>query len=235
MKDFKDIQEGILNDIEYTLSTADAKHNKVFKDKLYNYFDIHGRKGKGLIMFFETNNPVSANSRKEFVDMLCDWDDKEPNTIVIDFSSLKKPDALRLYISYGPDLPMIKFIDNKKRKDVLSIKSFQYASLQIVGNSHSEKIDLSKFIHPDTNVSSVQYGNTPYIIYHEFTDNKFPGTVRDGATYCCIFDKIDKNAWPDCQLKFHKDTRTDIFLKSIGIVNPDIEHDTYSGYMVLDK
>lgn len=231
MKDFKDIQEGILGNIDDTLRNADINNDKILKEKILNYFNIHKRKGKGYLMFYTYSNPVAADLRGDYANMLCHWDEKEPDVLVVDFNILKNPDELRLYIKYGSDLPQIKFIDHKKRKDIASTKSFQRMSLHIVG----DEVDISRLIHPDTNVSSVCYGDTPNVENCNVTNNSFPGTIRNCAAYCCIFDSIDKKAWPKCQLKFHKDTRNDMFMNAIGLAGSDVETDMYSGYTVIEN
>ena len=49
-----------------------------------------------------------------------------------------------------------------------------------------------------------------------------------------MFDKIDTKAWPDCTVKFSKDTRNTIFLNAIGMTGKHIDTDTYTGFMVID-
>ena len=232
MKDFRDIQEGILGNIDDTLNRTDARLDPILKEKTREYFNNYKRKGKGALYFFSSSQPVKMPENFELADTACHW---EGDTLVVDFNMFKKPDDYRLYIVYGPDLPMIKVIGHIKQHTTLTTKTFQYATLQISGTKTCGDIDVSKIIHPDTVVSTVQYGNEDYNLPNNiFVDNKFPGTIKDGITYKCMFDKIDTKAWPDCTVKFSKDTRNNIFLNAIGLVGKHIDSDIYTGMMIID-
>ena len=52
MRDFKDIQEGILGNIDDTLNSADARLDPILKEKAREYFNNYNRKGKGALYFF---------------------------------------------------------------------------------------------------------------------------------------------------------------------------------------
>ena len=234
MKDFRDIQEGILGNINDTLNSAEAKHDAILKEKIREYFNKSKRKDKGMLYFFTLSNPVKIEKNFELADKACHL---EGDVLVIDFNVFKNPNDYRLHINYGPDLPMIKVIDHSKQQTVLTTKTFQYTTLQISGTKLNDTIDVSKIIHPDTVVSTVQYGNEDYNLPQNiFVDNKFPGTIKDGIIYKCMFDKIDTKAWPDCTIKFSKDTRNTIFLNAIGMSDKHkhIDIDTYTGFMVID-
>ena len=232
MKDFRDIQEGILGNIDDTINSTDARLDSILKEKAREYFNNYTRKNKGTLYFFSASNPVKATENFKLVDKACHW---ERDVLVVDFNVFKNPDDYRLYIVYGPDLPMIKVIDHRKRHTELTTKTFQYTTLQISGTKLNDTIDVSKIIHPDTVVSTVQYGNEEYNLPQNiFVDNKFPGTIKDGIIYKCMFDKIDTKAWPDCTVKFSKDTRNTIFLNAIGMSGKHIDTDTYTGFMVID-
>ncbi len=232
MKDFKDIQEGILGNVDDTLNSAEAKHDTILKEKIREYFNNYKRKNKGVLYFFTVTKPVPMPENFKLVDKACHW---EGDVLVVDFNVFKNPDDYRLYITYGPDLPMIKVIGHNKQHTALTTKTFQYATLQITGTKTSADIDVSKIIHPDTVVSTVQYGNEDYNLpYNIFVDNKFPGSIKDGITYKCMFDKIDIKAWPDCTVKFSKNTRNTIFLNAIGMTGKHIDSDVYTGMMVID-
>ena len=232
MKDFRDIQEGILGNINDTLNSAEAKHDAILKEKIREYFNKLKRKDKGMLYFFTLSNPVKIEKNYELADKACHW---ERDVLVIDFNVFKNPDDYRLHINYGPDLPMIKVIDHSKQHTALTTKTFQYATLQISGNKTCGDIDVSKIIHPDTVVSTVQYGNEDYDLHNNiFVDNKFPGSIKDGITYKCMFNKIDTKAWPDCSIKFSKNTRNNIFLNAVGLTGKHIDSDTYTGFMVIN-
>lgn len=231
MRDFKDIQEGILGNIDDTLNSADARLDPILKEKAREYFNNYNRKGKGALYFFTLSNPVKVPKIFALVDKSCYW---EGDVFVVDFNVFKNPDDYRLHIVYGPDLPMIKVIGHNKQHTTLTTKSFQYATLQITGTKTCGDIDVSKIIHPDTIVSTVQYGNEDYNLPNNiFVDNTFPGTIKDGITYKCMFDKINTKAWPDCTVKFSRDTRNNIFLNAIGMVGKHIDSDSYTGLMVI--
>ena len=182
-------------------------------------------------IFFTLSNPVKVPKISALVDKSCYW---EGDVFVVDFNVFKNPDDYRLHIVYGPDLPMIKVIGHNKQHTTLTTKSFQYATLQITGTKTCGDIDVSKIIHPDTIVSTVQYGNEYYNLPNNiFVDNTFPGTIKDGITYKCMFDKINTKAWPDCTVKFSRDTRNNIFLNAIGMVGKHIDSDSYTGLMVI--
>ena len=232
MKDFRDIQEGILGNIDDTINSTDARLDPILKEKAREYFNNYTRKNKGTLYFFSASNPVKVTENFKLVDKACHW---ERDVLVVDFNVFKNPDDYRLYIVYGPDLPMIKVIGHNKQHTTLTTKAFQYATLQISGTKLNDTIDVSKIIHPDTVVSTVQYGKEDYNLPQNiFVDNKFPGTIKDGITYKCMFDKIDTKAWPDCTVKFSKDTRNTIFLNAIGMKNKHIDSDIYTGLMVID-
>ena len=232
MKDFRDIQEGILGNIDDTINNTDARLDPILKEKIREYFNNYTRKNKGILYFFSGPQPVKATEQSKLADKTCHW---EGDVLVVDFNTFKKPDDYRLYITYGPDLPMIKVIGHNKQQTTLTTKAFQYATLQIVGTKLNDTIDVSNIIHPDTVVSTVQYGNEDYNLPNNiFVDNKFPGTIKDGITYKCMFNKIDTKAWPDCTVKFSKDTRNNIFLNAIGMTGKHIDSDVYTGMMVID-
>lgn len=232
MKDFKDIQEGILGNVDDTLNRADARLDPILKERIREYFNNYKRKGKGALYFFSSSQPVKTSETFAIADTACHW---EGDVLVVDFNVFKKPDDYRLYIVYGPDLPMIKVIGHIKQQTTLTTKTFQYATLQISGTKTCGDIDVSKIIHPDTVVSTVQYGNEDYNLPNNiFVDNKFPGTIKDGITYKCMFDKIDTKAWPDCTVKFSKDTRNTIFLNAVGLTGKHIDSDIYTGMMIID-
>jgi hypothetical protein len=232
MKDFRDIQEGILGNVDDTLNNTDARLDPMLKEKAREYFNNYTRRNKGTLHLFETANRVKMPEIFKLVDKACYW---ERDVLVIDFNVFKNPDDYRLYIVYGPDLPMIKVIGHNKQHTTLTTKPFQYATLQISGTKTCGDIDVSKIIHPDTVVSTVQYGAEDYNLPNNiFVDNKFPGTIKDGITYKCMFNKINTKAWPDCTVKFSKDTRNDIFLNAIGMTGKHIDYDMYTGFMVID-
>lgn len=233
MKDFRDIQEGILGNVDDTLNSAEAKHDTLLKEKIHEYFNNYKRKGKGALYLFNLTTPVKMPEIFKLVDKVCYW---ERDVLVVDFNVFKNPDEYRLYIVYGPDLPMIKVIGHNKQHTTLTTKMFEYATLQISGTKTCGDIDVSKIIHPDTVVSTVQYGAEDYNLPNNiFVDNKFPGSIKDGITYKCMFDKIDTKAWPDCTVKFSKDTRNNIFLNTIGLTGKRTDFDMYTGMMVIDN
>ena len=80
-----------------------------------------------------------------------------------------------------------------------------------------DNIDLSKYIHPDSNIESLKIMSYSY---NGIKSNKIPCTVRELVEYNTAIEKIDKKHWPACSIRLTKKTQQ--FMVCSQIVNGDI-------------
>ena len=213
MKHFKDIREGLLKGQSNTLAAGKSAAEAALKEQMMQYFlkdgDIARTKKNSFIRFL-SDDDLDRNS---LIDMLCSFDG---SVITVDLTKLKKHTCMKICVSNGgADLPQIKIID-KRNTTVKGILNYVPNTCSVIIMARDKiTVDVTKFIHPDTNVSSVGYDLNGTVVC-TFKSNEFPGTVRDLFAYDCAFENINKNKFPKCQLWFSKTVLLQTFLDTIG-------------------
>ena len=213
MKDFKDIQEGLLRGMEDTLDAGENTAQQVLKDQMMKCFVTNNSRIRTMLKEQHSFMWLSdIDDLDRTIDEICTYDG---TVLTIDLTKSKEDTRLKMYIfNGGSDLPMIKIID----KYSLSIKSPDPDLCNmcnvIISSMDHKAVDVESFIHPGTNISSIAYDRNGTII-NTFKSNVFPGTVRDLAAYHCKFEHTNKKAWPKCKLWFAQNMLIDAFMLSI--------------------
>ena len=199
----KQLYEGILGDIETNIDINDVKLQSVLDEKKYSFFTsrMHIKNGLDSISVTYLGKPIDA--AEKFIAECCSYDGK---VLTIDLT--KDPKGSEYQVSViirndGISLPLIKVIEmSQKRLSKGVAPNLQHnPTLTITTNDELCEIDVAKFIHPDTIVTTLEYDSITSALA-TFKSNKFPGKVKGLAIYNCDFEKIDKKAWPKCPLKF---------------------------------
>jgi hypothetical protein len=211
MKDFKDIREGLLKGQSNTLADGESAVEAAFKEQMMQYFlrdtDIARNKKSSFIRF------ISDDARDSLIDKSCSFDG---SVITVDLTKLKKDTRIKICVfNGGADIPQIKIIDKRNITIRGALNSVPDACSVVITAWDKIPVDVTKFIHPDTNVSSVGYDRNGTVVCM-FKSNEFPGTVRDVFAYDCDFETINKNNFPKCKLWFSRDTLIQTFLNTIG-------------------
>lgn len=213
MKHFKDIREGLLKGQSNTLAAGESAAEAALKEQMMQYFlkdgDIARNKKNSFIRFL-TNDDLDRNS---LIEKSCSFDG---SVITVDLTKLKKDTRIKICVfNGGTDIPQIKIIDKRNITIRGALNSVPDACSVVITAWDKIPVDVTKFIHPDTNVSSVGYDRNGTVVCM-FKSNEFPGTVRDVLAYDCDFETINKNKFPKCQLWFSRDTLIQTFLNAIG-------------------
>lgn len=211
MKDFKDIREGLLKGQSNTLADGESAVEAAFKEQMMQYFlrdtDIARNKKSSFIRF------ISDDARDSLIDKSCSFDG---SVITVDLTKFKKDTRIKICVfNGGADIPQIKIIDKRNITIRGALNSVPDACSVVITAWDKIPVDVTKFIHPDTNVSSVGYDRNGTVVCM-FKSNEFPGTVRDVFAYDCDFETINKNNFPKCKLWFSRDTLIQTFLNTIG-------------------
>lgn len=223
MKHFNDIREGLLKGQSNTLADGESAAEATLKEQMMQYFlkdgDILRNKKNSFIRFF------SDDDRDSLIDKSCSFDG---SVITVDLTKLKKDTRIKICIfNGGTDIPQIKIIDKRNITIRGALNNMPDLCSVVITAWDKIPVDVTKFIHPETNVSSVGYDRNGTVVCM-FKSNEFPGTVRDLFAYDCDFEKINKNSFPKCQLWFSKTVLVQTFLNTIGkpTVNYEIGYPT---------
>lgn len=211
MKGFKDIKEGLLKGQSNTLADGESAAEAALKEQMMQYFlrntDTARVKKNSFIRF------LSDDNRDSLIDKSCSFDG---SVITIDLTKLKKDERVKICVfNGGADIPQIKIIDKRNTPVRGALNSMPDICSVVITAWDNIPVDVTKFIHPDTNVSSVGYDRNGTRVCM-FKSNEFPGTVRDLFAYDCDFEKINKNNFPKCKLWFSRYTLVQTFLNTIG-------------------
>ena len=211
MKHFKDIREGLLKGQSNTLAAGESAAEAALKEQMMQYFlrdkEIARNKKNSFIRFITDDyNPL--------IDKSCSFDG---SVITVDLTKLKKDTRIKICVfNGGADIPQIKIIDKRNTLVRGALNNMPDICSVVITAWDKIPVDVTKFIHPDTNVSSVGYDRNGTVVCM-FKTNEFPGTVRDLFAYDCDFEKINKNNFPKCQLWFSQSTLIRTFLNTIGM------------------
>lgn len=228
MKNINDFYESLLADIDDTIGNGEQSLKDHYIPEMLSMFkgtqDWTSSKYKDVICLVGHKNiRVQSKILKELLLQCAEYDGK---VLTINLDKLKEGHnySINLWCNEkkGEQLPPIKFISSKNRginKDAM-VRGQQYVlTVHIPSSSKDGKdnIDLSKYIHPDSNIESLKIMGYSY---NGITSNKIPGTVRELVEYNTTIEKIDKKHWPACNIKLTQKTQQ--FMICSQIVNGDI-------------
>jgi hypothetical protein len=220
MKHFKDIREGLLKGQSNTLAAGESAAEAALKEQMMQYFLKDGdipRNKKNSFIRFVFDDDIDRDS---LINKSCSFDG---SVITVDLTKLNKDTRIKICtFNGGADLPQIKIIDKRNTTVRGALNNMTDICSVAITSYDKNTVDVTKFIHPDTNVSSVGYDRNG-IVVKQFKSNEFPGTVRDLFAYDCDFEKINKNKFPNCQLWFSKTVLVQTFLNTIGKPNAKYE------------
>ena len=210
MKDFKDIQEGLLRGMEDTLDAGENTAQQVLKDQMLKYFVTNTttprkmfNNKQSFIYFYDASDIDKA------IDKYCSYDG---NVLTIDTTKSKKDLKIRIStLNGGIDLPKIKIIDKAKTEQKGATPDMCNFCNIIIVPWDDEPVDVEAFIHPESNISSIAFDRSGNKVC-TYKTNRVPGTVRDLAAYYCKFEKVYTNEWPKSKhLWFSQEIIIDIF------------------------
>ena len=238
MKDFKELQESILADIESTIDSGDAAVQKVFNDEILSMFNIDKKsKYDDVISIFDHNNSrLSTQAKKDIIDTCCTYDG---NVLTINFDELKdgwKYSVVMMIYGKSKRLPPVKVISSRDRiKGNLDPSTSNLSVLRLTVVS-DKSIDINDYIHKDTNVESISVSTINGSGKVGLKHNNFNFSPRRVFECNTLIDKIDKTKWPKCELKFTKYAQLCIMLQLTN--NPmshmaDISRDHVTGNIVI--
>jgi hypothetical protein len=205
MINFSNIYEGVLGDVDTSISGMDDDMAAVKKEIMFSLFPALD----GSSVANSTKHGVLITHKgtfwgglvlEKFINSCCSFDD---NVLTIDLSKNTNGGELTVCINPKPLIDrniMVKVLDHPDRKiynDVYELAQARvYTSITIANNYKNAGyiINLKKLIHPDTNVVSVQFGDFEWRSYKDtvLMNSDFPGTIKEIAYYNCVIKKISK-------------------------------------------
>lgn len=238
MKNFNNICESILADIENTLDKGEEDIKKVYYNEMLSMFNIDRKvQYDDVISIFDHNNArLSTQAKKDIIDTCCTYDG---NVLTINFDELKdgwKYSVIMMIYGKPKRLPIVKVISTKDRiKGKISPNATlsSMISLNIVSD---KSIDINDYIHKDTKVESISVstinGGGKFGLKH----NNFNFSPRRVFECNTLIDNIDATKWPKCELKFTKYAQLCIMLQQTNMPMShmaDISRDHVTGNIVI--
>lgn len=236
MKDFKELQESILADIDDAIDNGEAAVQKALNDEILSMFNVDKKaKYDDFITIIDyDNSPLSTQVKKDILSTCCSYDGK---VLTINFDGLREGwhySVAMVVSGKSKRLPPVKVISSRDRiKGDLNPGSSNVSMLRLT-IAADKSIDINDYIHKDTNVESltVNGGNGDVGLKH----NKLNFNPRRVFECNTIFDKIDKTKWPKCELKFTKFAQICIMLQLTNMPisrMADISRDHVTGNLII--
>lgn len=228
MKNINDFYESLLADIDDTINNGEQSLKDHYVPEMLSMFkgsqDWASSKYKDVVSLVGHNNiRLQPKILKELLLQCAEYDGK---VLTINLDKLKEGHNYSINLWFnekkGEPLPPIKLISSKNRgvnKDAM-VRGLQYVLTIHIPSSNKDgkdNIDLSKYIHPDSNIESLKIMGYSY---NGIISNKIPCTVRELVEYNTTIEKIDKKHWPACSIKLTKKTQQ--FMVCSQIINGDI-------------
>jgi hypothetical protein len=223
MKDFKELQESLLADIDSTIDSGDAAVQKVLNDEILSMFNIDKKaKYDDVITIIDyDNSPLSTQTKKDIIATCCSYDGK---VLTINFDGLREGwhySVAMVVSGKSKRLPLVKVISSRDRiKGDLNPGTSNASMLRFI-IAADKSVDINDYIHKDTNVESLTVnggGSNGNVGLKHNNFNFKPRRVFECNT---IIDKIDKTKWPKCELKFTKFAQLCIMLQ---LTNMPLSH-----------
>lgn len=229
MKNINDFYEGLLADIDDTMDNGEQSLKDHYIPEMLSMFrgglNHSSSKYKDVVCLAGHNDMrLQPKILNELLLQCAEYDGK---VLTINLDKLKEGHNYSIKLlcneKKGEQLPPIKLISSKNRgvnKDAIISRQLRYVLTVHIPNSSKDgkdNIDLSKYIHPDSNIESLKIKGYSY---NGIISNKIPCTVRELVEYDTTIEKIDKKHWPACSIKLTKNTQQ--FMVCSQIVNGDI-------------
>ena len=236
MKDFKEIYEGILGDMDDTIARGDKDIEEVYRKEMMSMFNMDKKAiyDDVISIIGYDNLALTTQVKKDIISTCCSYDGK---VLTINFDELKEGwqySVVMIVSGKSKRLPPVKVISSRDRiKGSLNPGTSNLSMLRftIVAD---KSIDINDYIHKDTNIESITVngGNGNVGLKH----NNFNFTLRRVFECNTSIDKIDKTKWPKCELKFTKYAQLCIMLQltNMSIAHMgDISRDHVTGNIIL--
>lgn len=223
MKDFKELQESLLADIDSTIDSGDAVVQKVLNDEILSMFNMDKKaKYDDVITILDyDNSPLSTQVKKDIISNCCSYDG---NVLTINFDGLREGwhYSVALVVSgKSKRLPPVKVISSRDRiKGDLNPGTSNASMLRFI-IAADKSVDINDYIHKDTNIESITVNGGGSNGNVGIKHNNFHFKPRRVFECNTIIDKIDKTKWPKCELKFTKFAQLCIMLQ---LTNMPLSH-----------
>lgn len=213
MKDFKEVYEGILGDMDDTINRGENDIEQMYYNEMLSMFNID-KKAKYddvISIIGYDNSSLSMQLRKEVISKCCSYDGK---VLTINFDELREGwhySVVMIISGKSKRLPPVKVISSRDRIKGDLDPGSSNASMIRLTIAADKSIDINDYIHKDTNVESITVngGNGSVGLKH----NNFNFRPRRVFECNTPIDKIDKTKWPKCELKFTKYAQLCIMLQ----------------------
>ena len=240
MKDFKEIYEGILGDMDDTIARGEKDIEEVYRKEMMSMFNMDKKAiYDDVISIIGLDNlALTTQVKKDIIDTCCSYDGK---VLTINFDELKegwKYSVVMIVSGKSKRLPPVKIISSRDRIKGNLNPGTSNASMLRLTIVADKSIDINDYIHKDTNIESITIngdshsGNAFIGLIH----NHFSFSPRRIVEFNTPINKIDKTKWPKCELKFTKFTQLCIILQLTNMPMShigDISRDHVTGNIII--
>ena len=234
MKDFKELQESLLADIESTMDSGDTAVQKVLNYEILSMFNIDKKaKYDDVISIIGYDNlALTTQVKKDIISTCCSYDGK---VLTVNFDELKEGwhySVVMIISGKSKRLPIVKVISSRDRIKGDLNPGTSNASMLRLTIAADKSIDINDYIHKDTNIESITVNGGNVGLKH----NNFNFKPRRVFECNTNIDKIDKTKWPKCELKFTKFAQICILLQLTNMPMShmaDISRDHVTGNIII--
>jgi hypothetical protein len=221
MKDFKELQESILADIDDAIDNGDAAVQRALNNEILSMFNMNKKAEYDDVISIigHDNLALTTQIKKDIISTCCSYDGK---VLTINFDELKEGwhySVVMIVTGKSKRLPPVKVISSRDRIKGDLTPGTCNASMLRLSIVADKSIDINDYIHKDTNIESITVngGNASVGLKH----NNFNFRPRRVFECNTSIDKIDKTKWPKCELKFTKFAQICIMLQ---LTNMPLSH-----------
>lgn len=234
MKDFKELQESILADIDDAIDNGEAAVQKALNNEMLSMFNMDKKaKYDDVISIIGHDNlALTTQVKKDIISTCCSYDGK---VLTVNFDELKEGwhySVVMIISGKSKRLPPVKVISSRDRiKGDLNPGSSNASMLRLT-IAADKSIDINDYIHKDTNIESITVNGGNIGLKH----NNFNFKLRRVFECNTNIDKIDKTKWPKCELKFTKFAQICILLQLTNMPMShmaDISRDHITGNIII--
>ena len=234
MKDFKELQESILADIDDAIDNGEAAVQRALNDEMLSMFNMDKKaKYDDVISIIGHDNlALTTQVKKDIISTCCSYDGK---VLTVNFDELKEGwhySVVMIISGKSKSLPIVKVISSRDRIKGDLNPGTSNASVLRLTIAADKSIDINDYIHKDTNIESITVNGGNVGLKH----NNFNFKPRRVFECNTNIDKIDKTKWPKCELKFTKFAQLCIMLQLTNMPMAhmaDISRDHVTGNIIL--
>ena len=234
MKNFKNICESILDDMDNVIDRGEDDIKKAYYNEMLSMFNIDKKaKYDDVISIIGYDNlALTTQVKKDIISTCCSYDGK---VLTVNFDELKEGwhySVVMIISGKSKRLPLVKVISSRDRIKGDLNPGTSNASMLRLTIAADKSIDINDYIHKDTNIESITVNGGNVGLKH----NNFNFKPRRVFECNTNIDKIDKTKWPKCELKFTKFAQICILLQLTNMPishMADISRDHVTGNIII--